>query len=260
LSGGQASRARRTITGSGAFLAWLAERGVPLRECRQADLDEWASEGPASGRQARAFLIWSMRTGQMPALALRVHAPGAATAAPMPQRARIAALRRLATDAGLPLRSRVAGSIMLLYAQPVSRIVRLTVGDVATRDGLTTLNLGDPPSHVPEPLAGLLLEYLAQRPNMTTATNPDSRWLFPGRRAGQPLHPSTMYGALDRIGVPALRGRSAAIRQLVLQMPPPVVAQALGYHQVSITRIAAQAGSPWSGYAAGDHSKPTPSP
>jgi len=49
--------------------------------------------------------------------------------------------------------------------------------DVATGDGLTTLNLGDPPARVPEPLAGLLLRYLQQRPNMTTATNPDSLWL-----------------------------------------------------------------------------------
>ncbi len=34
------------------------------------------------------------------------------------------------------------------------------------------------------------------------------------------------------------------IRQLVLQMPPPVVAQALGYHHTSTTRIGSEAGSP----------------
>jgi hypothetical protein len=38
-------------------------------------------------------------------------------------------------------------------------------------------------------------------------------------------------------------------------MPAPVVAQALGYHHNSTTRIAAESGSPWSGYAAGDHSR-----
>ena len=34
-----------------------------------------------------------------------------------------------------------------------------------------------------------LLEYLGQRTNMRTATNRKSRWLFPGRRAGEPLQP-----------------------------------------------------------------------
>jgi hypothetical protein len=58
---------------------------------------------------------------------------------------------------------------------------------------------------------------------------------------------------MRQAGIPAGRGRQTAIRQLVLQMRPPVVAEAFGYHQVSTTRIASEAGSPWSGYAAGDH-------
>ncbi len=45
------------------------------------------------------------------------------------------------------------------------------------------------------------------------------------------------------------------IRQRVLRMSPRVVAQALGCHQVSTARIASQAGSPWSGYAASNHGK-----
>jgi hypothetical protein len=56
-------------------------------------------------------------------------------------------------------------------------------------------------------------------------------------------------------GVPAQRGRTATLRQLVLQMPAPVVAQAFGCHQASTTRIATEAGSPWSGYAPGDHTR-----
>ncbi len=173
----------------------------------------------------------------------------------MGQRNRIAALHRIVTDEALPLRSRVAGSIVLLYAQPVTRIVRLSINDVQWSDDGVTLNLGDPPTPVPEPLAKLLGAYIQQRPNMTTATNPDSRWLFPGRRAGQPMHPDSFYELLRQIGVPAGSGRTGAIRQLVLQMPPTVVAQALGYHQVSTARIAAQAGSPWSGYAASNNGK-----
>ncbi|MEY2230133.1 hypothetical protein [Streptomyces sp. BF23-19] len=36
-------------------------------------------------------------------------------------------------------------------------------------------------------------------------------------------------------------------------MPAPVVAEALGYHRVTTAKLAAQAGSNWTRYAAGDH-------
>jgi hypothetical protein len=36
-------------------------------------------------------------------------------------------------------------------------------------------------------------------------------------------------------------------------MPAPVVADALGYHQVTTAKLAAQTGATWSRYAAGDH-------
>ena len=42
----------------------------------------------------------------------------------------MALLGHLLTDHELPLRSRVAAVIVLLYAQRVSRIVRLTLDDV----------------------------------------------------------------------------------------------------------------------------------
>ncbi|MFD5117125.1 hypothetical protein ACFWNG_33275 [Streptomyces sp. NPDC058391] len=44
--------------------------------------------------------------------------------------------------------------------------------------------------------------------------------------------------------------RVSAIRQHVLEMPAPVVA--LGYHQVTTAKLAAQAGDTWNRYAAGD--------
>ncbi|MEU8837453.1 hypothetical protein [Streptomyces sp900116325] len=40
------------------------------------------------------------------------------------------------------------------------------------------------------------------------------------------------------------QGHTSAIRQLVLQAPAPVIAQALGYHDKSTTRIATAAGAP----------------
>jgi hypothetical protein len=47
---------------------------------------------------------------------------------------------------------------MLLYAQPASRLVRLTADDITHDDkGKVFIRLGDPPSPAPEPFASMLL-------------------------------------------------------------------------------------------------------
>jgi hypothetical protein len=56
------------------------------------------------------------------------------------------------------------------------------------------------------------------------------------------------------IGV-TVAGRAAAISQHVLEMPAPVVADALTYHYVTTAKLAAKAGSDWSRYAAGDRTR-----
>ncbi|WP_199193046.1 hypothetical protein [Amycolatopsis sp. BJA-103] len=185
---------------------------------------------------------------------LRLPGPSVKRNAPLPQSERIALLGHLLADHQLPLRSRVAGVIVLLYAQRLSRIARLTIDDVIRDGDQVLLRLGEPPSPVPAPFAELLLAWIDKRDNMNTATNPNSRWLFPGRRAGQPMHSDWLAALVNELGIPTTTGRTSAIRQHVLDMPAPVVADALGYHHVTATRIAAQAGATWSRYAPGDHS------
>ena len=88
-----------------------------------------------------------------------------------------------------------------------------------------------------------------------TATNRGSRWLFPGRRADQPLHPTSIRLHLYNLGIPNMPGRSRALRELLLQAPPAVVAGMLGYGTVSSMAIAAEAGSIYKRYAAGNHGR-----
>jgi hypothetical protein len=121
------------------------------------------------------------------------------------------------------------------------------------------LRLGDPPVPILAPFDDLLTTYVASRSNLTTATNRGSRWLFPGRRAGQPLHPTSMRLRLQRLEIPNLNGRSRAIRELLLQAPPAVVATMLGYDPQHAEQLAAEAGTTWKHYAAGDHT-PTRTP
>jgi integrase len=171
------------------------------------------------------------------------------------QTRRLALLRRILTDDSPPARSRAAACLMLLYAQPASRIVRLTIDDVLRDGDQTLIRLGVPPSPVPEALARTLLELVDDRQNLNSATNPGSRWLFPGQRAGQPLHARTLLTHIHQLGIPAQATRVAALRQLVLQAPAPVIADALGYHTKHIAKVWTEAGGNWKTYAPGDHSR-----
>jgi hypothetical protein len=108
------------------------------------------------------------------------------------------------------------------------------------------IRLGDPSAPVPAPFDQIISDYLLTRPNLTTATNRDSRWLFPGRRAGQPLHPTSIRSRLQRLDIPNLTGRSRALREMLLQAPPSVVAGMLGYAAGRAETIAAEAGAPGS--------------
>ncbi|MEO6091230.1 MAG: hypothetical protein ABIQ18_49830 [Umezawaea sp.] len=235
------------------FLRWLASRGLGLADCRQAEIDVWHVEHKQHDRVAvRPFLLWCADNK----LTRRFALPAAQTgrAAPITRTRRLDLLRQVLTDDSGPLRSRVAAGLLLLYAQPLSRIVRLTLDDIVHDDDQVLIRLGDPPSPVPQPFAVLLLNYAADRANTNTATNPGATWLFPGRRANQPLHAEHLAALVHQLGIPTVAGRAAAIREHVLDMPAPVVADALGYHHVTTTRLATQAGTTWNRYAPGDHS------
>ncbi|WP_157606499.1 MULTISPECIES: hypothetical protein [Saccharomonospora] len=51
------------------------------------------------------------------------------------------------------------------------KIARLTTDDVLRGEDQVLIHLGDPPTSVPQPFAGVLLDYLGNRSNMTIATN-----------------------------------------------------------------------------------------
>lgn len=247
--------ARHRLRTAEAFLDHLARQGVDLASCRQADLDRWFAGARNFRKQSlRPFLSWAIRAQQMPRLTLppiREQPP-----TPISLSQRIDLLRRIHSGEGMDGAERLIAMLILLYAQPLNRITRLTIDDV-TRDeqGQMLIRLGDPPAPVPPPFDAIIDSYLTARPNLTTATNPDSTWLFPGRRAGQPLHPTSVRRRLTTLGIPNLPGRSRALREMLLHAPPAVVAGALGYSAGKAETIAAEAGATWKHYAPGDHTR-----
>ncbi|WP_328936905.1 hypothetical protein OG288_06415 [Streptomyces tauricus] len=169
---------KQEITQAGAFLAWLADRGRAIGQCQQADIDAWHTESLATRRPSQSFLRWGMKTGRMPRLALP---PVVITQDPEPlhQHRRLAMLRRALNDDSLPLRARIAAVLVLLYAQPVSRIVRLTIDDVTDDETTVTVRLGDPPSPLPEPVADLMRAYIQSHQHLPYTSSRSSQWFFP---------------------------------------------------------------------------------
>ncbi|MFC8453106.1 hypothetical protein ACFUK0_28950, partial [Kitasatospora sp. NPDC057223] len=134
--------------------------------------------------------------------------------------------------------------------------VESSVWNRPAADEPVVLRLGEPASPIPSPVAALLLAYIADRGNMNTATNQASRWLFPGRRAGQPARPDHLSALLGEIvGIPVAAARGAALRQQLLELPAPVVADALGYHGKTTSRLLRENGGTRGRYAAGDHTR-----
>jgi hypothetical protein len=199
----------------------------------------------------RAFLVWAAGHGHIPG---HLDSPRQQpyTGQVITQQRRLDLLRRFATDEAIPIRTRAAACLMLLYAQPLSRILRLSAADLSRDDdGQTWLRLGDPPSPVPAPFGALLHQLAATRHDHVPA-NHGSDWLFPGRHAGQPAAYRPMAAQLREHGLPLRTARISALRQLVLQVPAPVIAGALGFHHTTTTRQHVKAAGPWSQYAGGD--------
>ena len=93
--------------------------------------------------------------------------------------------RRLLHDDSLPPEVRLAGLLVLLYAQQATTISRLTLRHVTSEEGQVLIRLGQEPVTLPEPLALQLAA--TRRGHANLGDDGSSAWLFPGGRPGQPI-------------------------------------------------------------------------
>ncbi len=130
---GQAAGARHDIRSVVLLLERLHEHGSGLAGCTQEHVDIWLVEGPAQRAYVRSFLLWTSRRGHTTSLHVPLHS-GDFTTHVIAQDQRWALVRRLAHDDGLNTVDRAAGLLLLLCAQPPSRITQLTTDQTtATR-------------------------------------------------------------------------------------------------------------------------------
>ena len=240
--------ARNNIRAAASLLTWLRSRHTTLGACRQGDIDQWLRTGPSAGL-ARDFLTWA--ASRRHAQRLEIPTPARATGASISQDQRWEHAARLLHDDALEPTDRVAGCLLLLYGQPLSRIAVMTTSQV-TRSGQETLiQLGRHHVPVPGPLAGAITQLINDgRSHRGVGSPQQTPWLFPGHLPGRPITPATLGGRLRALGIYAQTGRRAALLDLAAQLPAAVLADLLGLHQNTAAKWMHQAGGDWSRYAA----------
>jgi hypothetical protein len=241
--------ARNQLATAVAFLDWLNHHDIPLRDCTQHDVERWLA-GPPLRRQVRYFLTWAARRGLAAKLTIRMlpDHPGDA----LDSEDRWAIARRLLHDDGVELVDRVAGSFVLLYAQPLSRIAVTTRDQITIDDGTVRVRFATHQLVLPEPLATLVatLATGTRRGHVGIGAPTSSPWLFPGHLPGRPITPARLGARLATFGIDARASRRAALLQLAAELPAPVLAGSLGIATTTAVDWVKAAGGDWANYAA----------
>jgi hypothetical protein len=158
--------------------------------------------------------------------------------------------RRLLHEEAYPAADRVAGLLILLYAQKLNVITALTARHVLHEDGRTLLRLGSRPVILPAPLDVLVAGLAAgRRPPGSSLLSVPSPWLFPGRQPGSALTEDALAQRLHALGISPRQGRSTALLTLAAEVPAAILAKTLGIHvQAAIQWQKISAGD-WAAYA-----------
>jgi hypothetical protein len=241
---------RQHVRAAIRFLDWLAAHNLTLATAGQGDLDQWlASKNNTSHREVGHFLRWARKEklATLDAPAIRWGGPWSV----IDTETRWEQTRWLLHDSTVKPEDRLAGLLVLLYAQWPAAISRLTVEHIDVSDDDVRIRLGEQPVVLPEPVASLALQVVARRRGKAAIGDPGtSPWLFPGGQPGRSLSAFGLGERLRHLGLQPGQARSTALFQLATELPAAVLARMLGIHiTVAVAWQRASSGD-WMGYAA----------
>ena len=247
----QSRMTRRLARGAVAFLDWLDAHDLTLSSCQQADLDRWlADERGIYREEAGRFIRWAraskLTAGYLPA-APRWNGPAHA----LDHQDRWDIARRLLHDDDLKPEDRLAGLLVILYAQGVTAISLMTVSQIQISEQAVRLHVGRVPIQLPEPVAALARIVVANRKgHATIGARQPSPWLFPGGQPARPVSTARLTQRVTDLGIRPGQARSTALFQLAAEVPAAILARTLGIHtDVAVTWQRLSAGD-WTAYAA----------
>ena len=211
------------------LMAWSRPRGG-LGRLSRSDVDEWLA-GLSTRHWARQFLLWAIRQHllDLPASAIPLRAPRAPSDVEDYQlRADLA--HRLLHEEGTPADIRVAGLLVVLYGQHLSRIVSIEGESVDPESMPPRIKLGRNWLELPDTMGQHIAELLAQAPRRSAPFAEDVRWLFPGDGAGTHLSSDRLGVRLAKYGIHARSMRNTVLFQLGATVQPRTLARLLDLH------------------------------
>lgn len=245
---GVADSARERIRAAARLLHHLDQEGDILSPLTQHALDRWTGGNAARGGHIAPFVSWLSSTGQRPGL--RVGRGKKAKPSEISEEDEHHALIRkfiAGSDDTMNLATRIAALLMLLYGARTDRIHRLTTVDTSTAGGRTHLALSTEPIEIPDPVAQLIAQLVADAEQNPRALRRDGEgsYLFPSpRRHHEPIHPTTLGRWMAQAGVSPRVARNYAMLALASDLPAAVVASQMG--------ITPQAASRWAQFSQRD--------
>ncbi|MFC5786841.1 hypothetical protein [Streptomyces aureus] len=249
-SPGQACGTRQEIRSVVRLLEWLPAQGSSLAACTQDHIDAYVATGPAERLRIRSFLHWTSRHQHTRALTAPFYTSSlAADIIAADTRWRL--VHRLVSEPDIAVRDRAAGLLLLLFAQPPSRICALSRDDVLDDGTTLRLRLGTHPVEIPPPLDGMLRELVRHPVGKAHRLEPGpSRWLFPGSRAGRPMGPVSLSRRLKALGIRPRPTRNASLMDLAAELPAFVFSRLLGFCEQTAANWMAESGGDEARYAA----------
>ena len=191
----QLVNARQHVKAAVSLLDWLTANNLTLATAGQGDLDNWLTSDTATlRREAGHFVRWAKKQ-KLTSLDFPASRWGGPSGI-IDTEARWKQARRLLHDDTIKPDDRVAGLLVLLYAQWPATISRLTLDHVDTTGDQVRIRLGREPVVLPEPLGGLVLQLAATREvTPASATKAPPAGCSPAGNPGSPSAPTSSPNA-----------------------------------------------------------------
>ena len=242
---------RREVRNSIQLMDWLRSRGRTLATATQANIDAWLAEGTRGRHDARPFILWATERGHAHDIEVPSRPQDNLRSTFLHDDKRWTLIHRLLHDDELAVTDRVAGLLVMLFAQPLTRICCLTTQQITRDDGHLCLALGTHPLQIPPPLDDLITKLIETRTSRAAHGNTTQHpWLFPGGTPGQHLSPRQLMRRLQRVNIPTRLSRNTAMVNLAAERPGAGISHLLGLHPDTAEKWTREAGTPRAGYAA----------
>jgi hypothetical protein len=244
LGFGTARYALLRIRVAAAFCAWLRRNATTVATLTQSHMDAWVLTHRSQPHALRAFMLWAVGHGYAPSGLEVPVAEIAESRATLDSEDRWRLINRCLQDHDLDPATRLAGCLVLLFGQPLTKITTLSLNAVAAGAGGVTLRLGQTPPLMAPPLPGGARR---ARPGTQAATRPQGVAVPRHGARREPIGRAARRAAAAArrpLGPDGTQHRLVRLGPTRLEVPAVVLAEKLG--------VAASTAERWHAALGGD--------